>query len=270
MRMVRAIFAGFAITLSASLLLARVHPFGDADLHASRIGRRAIAETSSIPLNVRGILATKCADCHSSQVRLPLYDQFAARLAPASWLIERDIVEGRKRLNFSAWDTYSADQQQTLKSMIVQEVRTRHMPPLQYRLVHLDSHITDADLVVLTRWTRATPLFEEGSSERAAGTGDAARGAAIFEKRCTGCHSLDQNREGPKLGGVFGRTSGEAQGYDYSAALKKAHIVWNETSLEQWLADPDKFVSGNNMDFQLVNPQERRDVIQFFKAGAGK
>jgi cytochrome c len=270
MRVFRAAFVACAVVFTASLLLARVHPFGDASLYGSRTAHRLILEGSSIPPDVRGILVTKCADCHSSQVRLPLYDHVAGRFAPASWLMERDIVEARRHLNLSLWDTYSADEQQSLKGMIVQEVKARDMPPLQYRLTHLHAGITNADIVVLTRWTRARPLFDDGSTERAADKSDATRGAAVFEKRCTGCHSLEQNREGPKLGGVFGRTSGEAPGYAYSPALKKAHIVWNEASLDRWLADPDAFVPGNNMDFQLVNPQERRDLIRFLKEGAGK
>ena len=43
--------------------------------------------------------------------------------------------------------------------------------------------------------------------------GDAARGRAVFEKRCTGCHALTENREGPKLQGVYGRTSAQCRGF---------------------------------------------------------
>lgn len=270
MRKSRAASVAGAVVFTASLLLARVHPFGDASLHASATAQRPILEGSSIPPDVRAILVAKCADCHSYQVRLPLYDKFAVQFAPASWLMEHDIVEARKHMNLSLWDSYSVDQQQSLKALIVQQAKTREMPPVQYRMVHRDAHITDADLVVLSQWTHATPIFEDASATGAAGSGDAARGAAVFQKRCTGCHALEQSREGPKLGGVFGRTSGTVAGYEYSAALKKSHIVWNEQTLDEWIADPDAFIPGNNMDFQLVNPQERRDVIQFFKAAAGK
>jgi anti-sigma factor RsiW len=50
---------------------------------------------------------------------------FQFRFAPVSWLIERDIVEGRKNMNLSAWDHYSVDQQQTLMSKIVEETKER-------------------------------------------------------------------------------------------------------------------------------------------------
>jgi len=100
--------------------------------------------------------------------------------------------------------------------------------------------------------------------------GDPAKGKQVFEKRCTGCHALEQNREGPRLQGVFGRTSGEVPGFPYSLALIKAHIVWNESSLEQWLTDPDALVPGNNMEFHVPNAQERSDLVSFLHQNSGK
>lgn len=58
--------------------------------------------------------------------------------------------------------------------------------------------------------------------------------------------------------------------FGYSSALKQAHIVWNDASLERWLADPDTLVPGNNMEFHVAKPQERSDLIAFLKQDAGK
>jgi cytochrome c len=120
-------------------------------------------------------------------------------------------------------------------------------------------------LLVSAAAMAASLLLAQSGSE-----GDPARGKQVFEKRCTGCHAMDQNREGPRLRGVYGRTSGEVATFDYSAALKEAHIVWNDRSLEQWLADPDTLVPGNNMEFHVAKPQERRDLIAFLKQDASK
>jgi cytochrome c len=97
------------------------------------------------------------------------------------------------------------------------------------------------------------------------GQADPGRGKEVFEKRCTGCHALEKNSEGPKLQGVFGQTSGTVAGFPYSAALTQAHIVWDESSLEQWLTDPDTLVPGNNMSFHVAKAEERRDLIAFLK-----
>lgn len=100
------------------------------------------------------------------------------------------------------------------------------------------------------------------------GAGDAAKGKAIFEKRCSLCHSLDRNREGPRLGGVYGRISGTTEGFSYSAALKQAHIQWNDQSLDRWLTDPDLLVPGNDMSVFLAKPDERRNLIAYLKASS--
>ena len=81
---------------------------------------------------------------------------------------------------------------------------------------------------------------------------------------------MEANREGPRLRGVFGRTSGTVPGFAYSPTLIKAHIVWNDASLDQWLTDPDILVPGNNMDFFVTKAQERRDLIRFLKQSSGE
>ena len=113
-------------------------------------------------------------------------------------------------------------------------------------------------------------LASADTTDQVSGEGDAIRGKAIFERRCAGCHTMDQNREGPRLRGVVGRTSGSVTGYDYSPSLKNAHIIWDETALEKWLSGPDTLVPGNNMDFFVPKAQERRDVIRYLRESAGK
>ncbi len=266
MTRVRAVAAGCVVALTASLLLARFHPFGDAGLYAPNYAENSIMDHSQVPAEVRSMLTAKCADCHSLQVRTPIYGRFA----PMSWLMERDIVRGRAAMNLSRWDSYSPDQQQTLAAKIVQETREHEMPLLQYRLIHWDSRITEVDEKTLAAWARATSGTDAGSAGQAIAEGDPVRGREVLEKRCSGCHSLTENHQGPHLQGVFGRTAGTAEGYAYSPALKKAGIVWDEQSLEKWLTDPDAFIPGNNMDFQLARPQERRDVISYLRQVSGK
>jgi len=257
--------AAFAtVALAASLLLARVHPFGDAGLLSGPRDNAALLAHASVPPQVRDLLANKCADCHSAVTRTPFYGHFA----PISWLLERDILEGRRHMNLSAWDTYTADQQDTLKAKIVQETKSRKMPLPQYQMIHWNSRITSADVASLTHWVHGddTP----GSGAVVTLPGDPTRGQAVFEKRCTGCHSLTNNREGPRLQSVYGRATGTVPNFPYSAALLNAHLTWNDATLEQWLTDPDAFLPGNNMDFLVAKPQERRDLIAWFKQSAGK
>jgi cytochrome c len=142
------------------------------------------------------------------------------------------------------------------------------MPLPQYRNLHRGSAITAADLDLLTQWAHLTSTLAPSANQH--GAGDPIQGKLIFEKRCTGCHSLDQNREGPHLRGVFGRTSGQVPNFPFSPALKDAHILWNDETLDRWLSDPDTFVPQNNMSFHVAKPDERQNLIRFLKESAAK
>jgi cytochrome c len=250
--------------VAASLLLARVHPFGNAGLYGAQGEQTLVLDEGKVPDAVRAALKEKCADCHSNQPRVPVY----GRLAPASWLMERDIVNARSAMNLSDWTSYSLAQQQTLAAKMAQQTKSREMPPLQYRIIHWNARITDADVQAFGAWAHGMRGGDAGSA--AAEEGDATRGKALFEKRCTGCHALTQNKEGPQLQGVYGRTSGTVAGFAYSAALKKAAVVWDEASLDKWLANTDEVVPGNDMDFVVAKAQERRDLISYLRLSSGK
>jgi len=99
--------------------------------------------------------------------------------------------------------------------------------------------------------------------------GDTAAGRAAFEKRCSGCHALDRDKEGPRLAGVVGRKAGSVSAFPYSDAIKKSAEVWNEAALEKWLTDPESVIPDTDMAFRLENPAERAAIIAFLK-GTGK
>jgi cytochrome c len=95
-------------------------------------------------------------------------------------------------------------------------------------------------------------------------------GKTLFAKRCGGCHALDRDKEGPRLGGVYGRTAGSVDSFEYSDALKKSQIVWTDETLERWLTDTEKLVPNNNMTFHVEKPDERLAIIAFLKRASGK
>jgi len=98
--------------------------------------------------------------------------------------------------------------------------------------------------------------------------GDPVRGEKLYEGTCKACHALDRNGIGPKHRGVFGRAAGTVRDYAYSAALQNSKIVWNEETLDKWLADSQTFVPDNKMFFPVDDAQERSDIIAFLKEKA--
>ena len=95
--------------------------------------------------------------------------------------------------------------------------------------------------------------------------GDAQKGEQVFQDNCSTCHVLTgQGFSAPALSGVYGRKAGAAD-FQYSDAMKKSGMVWNEMSLQQFLTDPSKAVPGTSMSFNLSDAQQRDDVIVYLK-----
>lgn len=77
-----------------------------------------------------------CFDCHSNETEWPAY----SRVAPVSWLIQRDVSEGRAVLNFSEWQ-----RRQEEASEAAEEVLEGEMPLAFYRLMHAHARLSAAD-----------------------------------------------------------------------------------------------------------------------------
>ena len=191
-------------------------------------------------------------------------------LDPADWRETRalghrmlddmlDWLEGAR--GRPVWEQMPAEKQQVLTAKIFEEAKSGDMPPLQYRLLHWNAQLSKTDVQALSRLGKST-----GGSEAAlAGDGDAVQGKAVFEKRCTGCHAMAVDREGPRLAGVYGRRAGNITGFTYSAGLKNSGVTWNDATLEKWLSDPDLMVPDNNMSFSVPKAEERRNLIAYLK-----
>jgi len=94
---------------------------------------------------------------------------------------------------------------------------------------------------------------------------DAGKGKEIYG-RCLACHALEYDRVGPHHCGLFGRRAGSVPGFAYSAAMKRSKIVWNEKTLDRFLANPPKAVPGTTMTYAGVpDAKERADLIAYLK-----
>jgi cytochrome c len=108
-------------------------------------------------------------------------------------------------------------------------------------------------------WTAAPALAQSANADR---------GQRAFAA-CAPCHSLlpDKSMTGPSLSGLWNRQAGALPSFPrYSPALKSSGIIWNETSLDPWLADPQAFIPENHMTFRgFKDARMRADLIAFLK-----
>jgi cytochrome c2 len=100
--------------------------------------------------------------------------------------------------------------------------------------------------------------------------GNAKAGQVLFQDRCVACHAAQPTRKpAPLLEGVYGRRSGTAPNYTYSAALRNASLTWDAHALDKWLTDPPAFIPGVNMQARVTDPQERQNIIAYLKSTSG-
>jgi Haem-binding domain len=111
---------------------------------------RVLLSGATVDRQVLSIIERSCRDCHSDETRYPWYSY----VAPVSWWIRRDVVEGRTHLNFSRWSDYPPLIRQRKLAGIASQIRDREMPLPEYVLLHPDAKLSPADRTALFQWTQ--------------------------------------------------------------------------------------------------------------------
>ncbi|MEM7497723.1 MAG: c-type cytochrome [Pseudomonadota bacterium] len=97
----------------------------------------------------------------------------------------------------------------------------------------------------------------------------AERGERLFGQ-CSSCHSADpgENRAGPHLHSVLGRTAGSVTGFRHSRALVESGIVWDREAIGNDVANPRGAVRGTSMTVGLrdATEQDIDDLGRFLRS----
>lgn len=113
-----------------------------------------IGAVTPVDPGVASILNRSCNDCHSNQTVWPWY----SNVAPVSWLVVRDVNEGRRELNLSEWGIYAPERRMKLLSKMCKEVREGEMPMAAYSAMHPGAKLSAGDMDALCNWAAAASL----------------------------------------------------------------------------------------------------------------
>lgn len=106
----------------------------------------------------RALAVRACYDCHSNETEWPWY----SNVAPASWLLQRDVDEGRSKLNYSTWDR-SQETDEMAESVLEGE-----MPPRTYLPLHPAASLNEVEkrqLIAALETLAATASRRQGEQE---------------------------------------------------------------------------------------------------------
>ncbi len=104
--------------------------------------------TTQVSENVAAILKRSCSDCHSNETIYPWY----SNISPFSWLLADHIEEGRRELNYSVWNTYSAKKKRHKFEKICEQITSGEMPHNQYLWLHADAQLSEEDKKIVCDW----------------------------------------------------------------------------------------------------------------------
>ncbi len=100
------------------------------------------------PTEVKNIFKSSCYDCHSNETVWPWY----SKIAPISWLIVKDVMDGRKDLNFSEWEKLYSDNRNKLKKEILEQINKDEMPPSFYTIMHPSAKLELIQINIIKKW----------------------------------------------------------------------------------------------------------------------
>jgi hypothetical protein len=130
------------LTVVVLLVAIQFVPYGRN--HTNPPGR---AEPAWDNLLTRAVAVRACYDCHSNETTWPWY----SNVAPVSWLLQRDVEEGRRALNYSEFDR---PQQEAGDS--AETVQNGTMPPDFYFWLHPEAQLSPAERDAFIRGLQAT------------------------------------------------------------------------------------------------------------------
>jgi hypothetical protein len=109
-----------------------------------------LAQHTPVPGDVHQLLRQSCYDCHSNETVWPWY----AGISPVSWLLAKDVTQGRRHLNFSLWGKYQVKRRETALGEIQEQLAAGTMPMAPYVMMHSEANLDSAARQLIIGWAK--------------------------------------------------------------------------------------------------------------------
>ena len=119
----------------------------------SKDGTNDITTVMQVPEEVKEIIKTSCADCHSNYTNYPWYSE----IVPVSWYLAQHVNEGKEHLNFSEWAAYNKNQKSHIIKDMDEELEEHKMPLKSYLIIHKEAKMTEDQYRTLLNWVKTIP-----------------------------------------------------------------------------------------------------------------
>lgn len=129
MKLIKNFFGALVAVAIVVFLLIQLIPFGHTNTNPP-----VVSEPNWSSPEARALAKQHCFQCHSNETNWTWY----ANIAPGSWLIAYDVIEGRQKFNFSDWNNNPGE----LDEMI-EKIQEGGMPPIQYWIFHPSAKLNE-------------------------------------------------------------------------------------------------------------------------------
>ena len=136
--------------ITAIVLLAVIQFFKTKENKSVQTSENAITQHYDVPENIQNILKISCYDCHSNNNNYPWYN----KIQPVNWWLADHVNEGKRKLNFDEFNTYSTKKKLHKLDEVIETIRENEMPLKSYTLIHGDAKLSDSDKQEIETWAK--------------------------------------------------------------------------------------------------------------------
>ena len=113
--------------------------------------KNSVLSDTTIPPSILSAFKRSCFDCHSNETQWPWY----SAVTPVNYLVAKDVVSGRRHLNFSEWGNYKPGRKLSMFDEIYDQVSHNEMPLPRYLPLHPHAKLTDQEKKAIMDWSEA-------------------------------------------------------------------------------------------------------------------